>query len=299
LKKEIPSEALDLRAVPLILVMGLFWGGNSPAMKIALRDMDPFILAALRFTIGAIGVWLWAWQRRIDVSLRRNEFFPLAILGMAFAAQIATFNSGIHLSLATRATLLINTHPFFVALLAHFFISTDRLSTRKVLGLLVAFSGVFAIFRENLISGGESYITGDVILVVSACILAFEAVYIKRMVQGMNPVKLLTWQMTFSLVPLYAMAFIFENPSHWRMTSTTGVVLLYQGLAVGTFCFLVWTSLLKRYSASKVSAFLFVVPIFGVSLSYIMLGEQITFWLGVGTALVAIGIYIVNSCRTC
>lgn len=297
-KKEIPSEALDLRAISLIMLLALFWGGNSPAMKVALRDMQPFILAGLRFTLGAAAIWAWAFSRGLPLALKSGELVPLLILGMSFAAQISTFNIGTHLSLAGRASLLLNAHPFFVAVLAHLFIPSDRLTVRKVGGLLIAFLGIFLVFRENLIAGNRSYMLGDLILLLSALILGIQTVYTKRVVQRMDPVKLLVWQMSFALIPFYAMSLIFEDPARWRITWNVTGALIYQGMIVGTFCFITWTSLLRRYSASKIAAFLFATPIFGVALSWLILGERITPWLGAGTVFVATGIYIVNSAES-
>ncbi|HID55371.1 TPA: DMT family transporter [Candidatus Poribacteria bacterium] len=295
MKKKIPSEGLDLRAISLIMLLSLLWGGNSPAMKIALRDMQPFILAGLRFTLAVMAVWGWAIYRGIPLSLKKGELLPLIILALFFAAQISSFNVGTHLSLASRASLLINAHPFFVALMAHFFIPSDRLTFRKALGLLIAFSGVALIFRESIIPSGRDHLLGDLILLLSAFILGAQTVYTKRVVQDMAPIKLLAWQMGFALIPFYLMSLLFEDPSGWRISGSVVGMLIYQGILVGFFCFITWTTLLRRYSASKIAAFLFATPIFGVALSWLILGDKLTVWLGAGTALVAAGIYIVNS----
>lgn len=297
MKKDIPSETPNLKIMPLILLLALFWGGNSPAVKIALRDMPPFILAALRFTLAAIAIWAWVILRKIPIAISSDEFQSLGILATIFAAQIITFTVGTHLSLAGRAALLINTHPFFVALLAHFFIPSDRLTIKKIIGLIVAFVGVATIFRENFISGNPSYLLGDLILLLSSVILSIQTIYVKKVVQKINPIKLLTWQMSFGLILFYATAFIFEGPSQWHVTWNVVGALAYQGLIVGTFCFLTWTTLLRKYSASRISAFLFMTPVFGVILSSLILGEKVTLWFGIGLTLVAAGIYIVNSSK--
>lgn len=298
MRKEIPSEGLDLKAISLIMLLSLLWGGNSPAMKIALRDMQPFILAGLRFTLAAMAVWGWAIYKGIPLSLKRGELSSLIVLALFFAAQISTFNIGTHLSLASRASLLINTHPFFVALMAHLLIPSDKLNLRKVIGLLVAFSGVALIFRDSLIPSGRFHLLGDLILVLSAFILGAQTIYTKRLVQDMAPIKLLAWQMSFALIPFYLMSLLFEDPSGWRVSGSVVGMLIYQGMLVGFFCFITWTTLLRRYSASKIAAFLFATPIFGVILSWLILGDKLTLWLGGGTALVAAGIYIVNSAES-
>ena len=289
----IPSEGLDLKALGVLTALALFWGGNSVAMKIALRYMEPFILAGLRFTISLAGVIAWAKLRGVGLRARADELPHLIALGVCFTAQISTFNIGTDLSLASRSSLFINTHPFFVAILAHFLIPTDRLRPVKVLGLASAFLGVFLTLRENLLSS-TSYMRGDLILILSALILGVQSIYTKRIVQRVDPAKILAWQMGVGVVLFYLLSLIFEEPGGWRVSGELILAVAYQGLLVGIFCFLIWVTLLRRYSASKLSAFLFTTPIFGVMLSRLILGERLSLWLGAGAALVGLGIYLVN-----
>ena len=155
-----PNEDITVKVALLILLLALFWGGNAVAVKIALRYTRPFTLAGLRFSLGALVIGLWSVFKRIDLIPRRGEIHHLIMLSLLFAAQICTFTMGIDLTLASRASLFINTHPFFVAVIAHFFIPNDKLSVKKSLGLILAFCGVFIIFRDKIGIGGSSF-TGD------------------------------------------------------------------------------------------------------------------------------------------
>jgi drug/metabolite transporter (DMT)-like permease len=68
----------------------------------------------------------------------------------------------------------------------------------------------------------------------------------------------------------------------------------YQAVAVGVFCFLLWFSILKRYSPSRLTVLFFTAPLWGLLASYLLLGEGISAWLAIGGVLVALGIYLVN-----
>jgi len=224
-----------------------------------------------------------------------KEILPLATLGIISAAQISTFNIGTNFSLAGRSALLTNTHPFFVAVLTHFFIPNDRLNLKKIIGLMVAFFGVFLFFRDSFISKNSAYLLGDIILFVSAMIVAIRTVYVKTVVQKIDAIKLLAWEMSFALIPFYLMSLIFERHLPGNLTWSLVGALTYQGLIAGTFGFLTFTTLIKKHSASIISAFLFMTPIFGAFLSFLILKEEISFWFILAVAFVAIGIYIVNS----
>jgi drug/metabolite transporter (DMT)-like permease len=289
----LPSENVSVKVALLLLLLACFWGGNAVAVKTALHDTLPFMLAGLRFSLGALVISLWGIFSKIDLKPRRGEIPYLAILSLIFAVQICTFNLGAKLTLAGRTSLFINTHPFFVAVLAHFFIRNDKLNFRKVLGLILAFCGVFVVFRDK-IGINSSRVTGDGLVLVSGLLLGVLAVYTKRLVQRINAYKLLLWEMIFGLAPFFGLSLVFERSSAYTISLNLILALLYQGIVVAGFCFVVWTLLLKRHSASKLSAFLFATPLFGVGLSNLILQEAITPYLIIGAILVALGIYVVN-----
>lgn len=292
-KTVLPSENVSMKAALVLLLLACIWGGNAVAMKIALRDVPPFMLSGLRFALGAVAIGLWGIFNKIDLKPRREDILYLIILSLIFAAQIGTFSLGANFTSAGRTSLFINTHPFFVAVLAHFFTHNDKLNIKKVVGLILAFFGILIIFRDK-IGLNSSRVTGDILMLVSGVLLAVLAIYTKRLVQRINAYKLLLWEMILGLVPFFGLSFIFEGSSPHSVSLNLIIALLYQGIVVAGFGFVAWVLLLKRYSASKLSVFLFATPLFGVGLSSLMLQEAITPYLIIGAILVALGIYVVN-----
>ena len=293
----LPGENVNAKAVLLLLLLACLWGGNAVALKIALRDMEPFMIAGLRFALAATVIGLWGIFNKISLRPRPGEIPHLLLLSLIFAAQISTFNLGAKFTLAGRTSIFINTHPFFTTILAHFSVSNDRLSIRKALGLILAFLGVLTIFREKVGIDG-SRVIGDGLVIASGFLLGAINVYTKILVQRINKYKLLLWEMIFGLVPFFGLSLIFERSSPPTVSPSLILSLLYQGAVIGGFGFVCWTALLKRYSASKVSAFMFATPLFGVGLSSIILKENVTPYIVVGAVLVAGGIYVVNKSRT-
>lgn len=279
--------------IVLLLLLGLLWGGNSVAMKVALKYMPPIILAGLRFTIGAIGIYLWSKLRDVELRIQRRDVFPLLVLSSLFVAQIITFNVGTKYTTAGRTSLLINTNPFFIALLSHFFIPNDRLNLSKVLGLLLAFSGVFVIFQEEM-KGDAGYILGDLIMILSGLLFAVLTIYTKRIMDRFSPYKILFWEMAFGVPMFFGISLLLERTAEYKTSHSLVIALLYQSILVAVLAFIIWTTLLQKCDASRISAFLFITPIFGVALSFAILDEPMTINLLIGSFLIAGGIYIVN-----
>jgi drug/metabolite transporter (DMT)-like permease len=100
--------------------------------------------------------------------------------------------------------------------------------------------------------------------------------------------------MVLGLIPFFVLSFTFEELSQNNITLSLVISMLYQSVIIAGFSFILWTLLLKRYSASKLSVFIFIMPIFGVGLSALMLHDQVTAYIIIGTILVTSGIYLVN-----
>jgi drug/metabolite transporter (DMT)-like permease len=301
-KQVMPIEQASAKIIALVLLLALFWGVNTVFLKISLRDIPPLAAAGLRFSIGMLVILFWAASpakrhparrdHRIQLMPQKGEFLSLLFLSVIFTMQIGLFNLGTKFTSAAHATILINTHPFFTAAMAHFFIPGDELNIRKIFGFVVA-SGVLIIFRDNL-ELQMSYLFGDLLVLISGFFLGSLNVLTKRLVQYINSYRLLVWEMLLSLPIFFGLSFVWEGVDNYHFTYPALSAILYQGLVVGGFCFVAWTLILKQHSPSKLSVLFFATPLFGVLLSVIFLHEPITWNLAFGAVFVAVGIYIVN-----
>ena len=287
------SEEPQGKIIALALLLAFLWGGNSLAIKVGLQDFPPMALAFFRFVIGLVVIGGWALFRRIPLRLRRGELPRLLLLTTIFILQIITLNTGTLYTSASRSTIFINVYPFFTALFAHLWIPSERLSVTKTLGIIVAFSGVFVVVAPKL-GQGESSVIGDLIVLVSGCFLGLRVVVTKLLIQSIHPYRLLAWLLTLSLPVYVVISLLLERGEPMQLTLSAALALLYQGGVIAGFCFLAWTSILERYSASKLVVLFFATPLSGVLFSHLILGDELTLSLLGGAALVAGGIYLVN-----
>lgn len=274
--------------VAVALLLAALWGGTATAIKVGLRDLPALGLAGLRFSIGALLVFLWARAQRVPLRLLPGEARPILLLSFVFAAQIATFNWGTGLTQAGRSTLILNSYPLWVLLLAHLFVPGDRLSAAKSAGAVCAFLGLAIVFSES-VGANTGSLAGDLMVLLSALLLAAQVVMVNRMVRAIDPNRLLLWQMLFSL-PIYFLGSALMGEGAYRLSLPGLLALLYQGVMVAGVCFIVWTTLLKSYSPSRLSVILFTTPLFGILLSRLVLGEPVSPHLAAGGLLVALGI---------
>ena len=290
----VQNERLNTRAALLNLLTAILWGGNSVSIKLGLSGIPPLCLAGMRFLLGGLVVYVWTRPLKIDLKLQRNERRGIVGLIFIFLAQIYLLNAGTDYTLASRSTIFISAYPFFTAAFAHLFIPGDKISTRKMTGMVLSFLGVILIFAESLSLGALQHLLGDILVLASAALLGARQVYLKRLTQNMHPGKVLLWQSAPSVPIFFFLSVLFETQTV-QLDIIVLSAVLYQGLVVAGFCFILLTSLLKRYSASRLSVFGFITPIVGVIVSNLLLGDPISPAILLSLALVGIGITIVNT----
>ena len=291
---EIPNEQPNAKMIAFALMLAVLWGGNSVSIKIGLQGVPPLALAGFRYLLALVAVTAWSISQRVTIRLSRGELVPLILLGIAFVLQIITLNVGTRFTSAARSTIMINFFPFFTALFAHYWVPGDRLSFIKIMGIGLAFCGIFITFAPALQLGAHSYPVGDLIVLISASLLGFRTVVTKRLIQSIHPYRLLIWLMIFSLPCFFGLSLLLEDQSNYAFSPAAIVAILYQGLIVAGFCFVCWTSILKKHSPSKLVVLSFATPISGIIFSHLLLADELGFSLITGATLVAFGIYLVN-----
>jgi len=291
---EMLNEKINYRVAGIVIFTAILWGGNSVTIKIGLAGIPPLALAALRFCLGTAVVLVWTKFLRVPLSLKSGELVPLIGLGALFVLQIYLLNEGTRLTLAGRSTVFISTYPFFASLFAHFFVSGDRVSRQKMIGMILSFIGVVLVFAESFFVVELRHALGDLMVLGSAVLLGARLIYMKSLTQNMHPGKVLVWQAAFGIPAFFLLSLLFEGSWEYGLDGGVITAVLYQGLVVAGLCFIIQTTLYRKYIASRLAVFGFITPIAGVILSGLLLSERISLGLIASLILVAAGITIVN-----
>jgi drug/metabolite transporter (DMT)-like permease len=275
------------------LAICILWGGNVVALKAGLATFPPFWSAFWRMAVGILVVGFWAAGRGIPLWPRPEERRFLIALGVLFTVQITGLNTGVNLTSPAYAVVLLNSHPVFANLVGHFFVPEDRLSFARILGLAIAFGGICIVFLGRPEEGLASRpIWGNLIVTASAFLLGSRTVYTQRLVQTIEPVRPVFWQMVFGLPFFLIAGVLWEKPLLQPLRAEAVGAILYQGAVIAGMCFIVWTTLLTRVSPGLLSMFAFTTPVFGVMLAAAYYGEAVTPRLLIGLLGVTCGILI-------
>ncbi|MGD9084116.1 MAG: EamA family transporter, partial [Desulfobacterales bacterium] len=107
------------------------FGSNAVAIKLAFAGLGVFTTAAIRFSVAALAIFVWASATGQTIGLKKGQLHQVLILAALFAVQLSMFYFGLSKSNASRGTLIANLLPFWILFLAHFFIPGDRITGRK------------------------------------------------------------------------------------------------------------------------------------------------------------------------
>ena len=272
------------------MLLSVLWGANPVAIKLGLLDAPPFRLAAMRYLVGGIVITLWVWTsgRFQGVRIARGEWRPLLVVGLLLALQNGLTNLGTSLTSAAHVAILLNLYAVHTVVLAHFMIPGDRLTRRKLAGVLIAYSGIVLLFARQLPGAGFSLL-GDALAFVSALLLAERTIYLSGAVHRLDPVKLLLSQAAIGGGVLFAASLAVEPaPTVWTPRLATSIA--YQGVLITGFNFSVNLWLLKYYRASALAPWLLTQPIFGVIAAALVAGDPLTLDLLLACLAVAAGI---------
>ena len=293
-EKEFRNEDPPGKIIVLMLFVVSLLGGGALAVKIGLQGFPPLKMALFRCILGVIVVGGAGFYYGMSMRMRFGELPRLMLLTLLYILHTVALNVGTHMTTAARSTVFFSLYPLFTVLFGHLCLPNDRLSVKKTVGILIAFVGVFLTLIPSL-QGSKMSLMGDLIVTLAACFLALRIVLTKRFVQDIYPYRLLAWLLILSIPSFLLLVHIFERGQAVELGLISSVGLIYQGWIVTGFCFLVLTSTLRKYKASKLVVFSFLMPISGVLFSTLFLGDPLRLTLLGGTGFVAAGIYLVNS----
>lgn len=271
----------------------VIFGSNAVAIKLAFTGLGVFTTAAIRFSIAALAIFVWASLTGQTIRLKKGQLHQVLILAALFVIQLSMFYFGLSKSNASRGTLLANLVPFWILFLAHFFIPGDRITRRKILGILLGFSGVAFMFAEKA-GVAAGFRTAELIILFATFIWACSVIYLKRIIADFNPFQVTLYSMVFAIPIFLIEALLWDAPMVSRLDTTIIGALLYQSLVTAAFGFVAWNTLLQKYGAVALHSFIFIMPISGVVLGGVVLREPITPKILTALALIVSGILVVH-----
>ncbi|MES2752504.1 MAG: DMT family transporter [Pseudomonadota bacterium] len=288
------GRPLSAVAIALMVMLCFSWGFNQISIKLALPDIPPLTQAAIRSIGGLLVILMVAWLRGVPMFKRDGTLGAGLFAGVLFGLEFILIYRGLTYTTASRAVVFLYVAPFVVALGSRKFLG-ERLSKLQWAGLALSFAGVALAIGVPQASVDARVILGDLLVMGGGILWAATTLVVKATKLLQAPAeKTLAYQIAMS-IPILAFGALVSGESITHMPGPVAwASMAYQTFWIVGITFLIWIFLIKSYSASKLSSFTFMTPLFGVIGGYFIMHDTLTLAFAGAALLVMAGLYLVN-----
>jgi len=291
-----PSRATasrDAVGVAAAIVYVFLWASAFVPSRILARGSPPLTILSIRFLVA--GGLLLAGARAIRLAIPRDaqSWIQIFLLGLGGNALYLGLNyEALRRMSAGMGSIIASTNPLIMAIVAPFALR-EPLTRRKVVGLLLGFGGVLLAMHAR--TGTQEARPQDVLLSFAG-VGAFVAsnILYKRMRLRPHPAVLNGGQLFCAGVALVPAALIFEGVPRIEWTAPIIMSLLYLVVVLSVGASMLWFWILHHGEASRVSAYFFLTPVFGLLIGAALLGERLVWLDALGLVVIAAGLWLVT-----
>lgn len=282
-------------------IIYLVWGSTFLAIRVGVREVPPFLLAAMRFLLAGVILFVWAVARREQAPTVRQwrSAFLLATLifvfdyGLLFWAE-QRVPSGI-------AAVMMATIPAFTALAEIALLKTRKLTLRLAAALLIGIGGVAVLTSNTFHLGGAAIdATGAAALILASMSWSVAAVLMRKLPLPASKAMSSGSQMLAGGILLTIAAAVlgeFRGFHAEAVSRGAWLALLYLSIAGSVIGFTAYVWLNHRESPTKVGTYAYVNPVVAVFVGYFLGGEALGPRTILGTVCVLISVVTIATAR--
>ncbi len=284
----------------LAIIACLLWSSAFVGIKIGLPYTTPIQFAGIRFFISGLMILPFAGSlKSFSGIIKANLKIILLISFVNTFIQYSLFYMGINLVPASLTAIIVGSGPIFVAMVAHFFMSDDRMSFNKLLIFLFGFSGIVLVSlgRNRFTTSGEIPVLGILLLVFTNINSGFGNVLVARDAKNVPPLVLSSLSMIIGGAGLFLLSlpiegFHLSGPKPIEFYASLGWLSFLSAAAIS-----IWFVLLKRpgVKISNLNFWKFLIPVTGAVLAWILMPDEKPNLIAyAGMAIIAFSLVMLN-----
>jgi len=277
----------------LLGILALIWASAFFNIKIATESFGPVTIAFLRVFFGSIPVLLLCFFKKIKIEAFSKDWYWFALIGFVnLVAPFFLIAYGIKSVQSNLAAILMSTTPLSSTILGHFFTKNEKFNFIKTFGILIGFSGIVYLFSDNILINDSNFVSALLILLGSTCYVIGGVLTLKISQKKNENVtgSILIWAVII-LIPIVS---IIEKPWNTSASMESTISVIYLGFVSTGLAWLLRFRILKNNGLIFQSQVSYLIPIFGIILSYVFLKEMITSKIIVSLLAVLVGLYFVK-----
>jgi drug/metabolite transporter (DMT)-like permease len=274
----------------LVLAMVL-WGSSFVAMKYSFQEMHPLSVILGRMVIASL-CFLPFFRAFTRMGLRRHHVLPVLAMCLCEPCCYFLFESAalVHTS-ASQAAMITTMLPLLVAMSAGVFLG-ERISVRTICGFFIAAGGALWLSLGGKGTEQAPYpALGNFLEFLAMICATGYTILMKQLSKELHPF-FLTGLQAFVGALFFAPALLLPKVQATVVSGSGVFMVLYLGTVVSVGAYGLYNFGISRIPASQAAAFVNLIPVFAFLLGFLILGERLTFWQGIASCLVFVGVLV-------
>jgi drug/metabolite transporter (DMT)-like permease len=278
-----------------LAAISFIWGSTWLAIKIGLGSVPPFLGVGIRFLVASAILFTIVRTRRIPIPNTRDArilYVSLALLTFSIPFGLVYWSEQYVAS--GLASVLFAAFPFWIALFSQLLLPGERMNGFKLAGIILGFTGVVAIFANDIRLTDAGGLWPLLALVISPVLQAFSTILVSRYGKPVNPFAMNFVGMTAGGTLLTLFGLLTEPLGSVVWDSAAVLSILYLAVFGSVVAFVTYHWLLKHVQAVYISFTTFINPVIAVVLGALVLGERLAPTTLAGAACILAGILVAN-----
>ena len=281
----------------ILLALAVVWGSAFMFIGVAVHHVQPLTYVWLRIAIAAAGMWAFIKVSGGKVELPRKVWGSMIVLALLNnAIPFALFGWGQTHIASGLASILNAMTPIWGVVVAHFLTHDERLTPRKVAGVMLGFGGVAVMIGPSLLSSLGANALAQLACVSAGLLYALAAVWARGFrAQGITPLSVTTGQLTAGAIIMFPVAMFVDRPwTHAMPPLTAWGAIIALALLCSAFAYVLYFRLIDSAGATNALLVTLLVPPVAILLGSLFLGEHLAPQDFIGLALIAFGLAAID-----
>lgn len=277
------------------ILLGLVWGTSFLWIKIAVKEIGPLLLVSLRLLIGILGLLIYVAWTKPKIPFDRQTWFQLTILGLINNAIPYLLISWGEIYIDSAVAAILNsTAPLFTMILAHYLLTDDPMTGKRVIALLIGFAGIVVLMERDLHGALDRGVLGQLAVLTAAVFYAISSIYARRITSDQPAAVRAIVPLIGADILIWMLTPIAEQRIVLPVLPLTWLAIIWLGLMGVSLAYILYFYLLHSVGPTRTVLVTYVFPLVGVILGVLFLGETLDWNLVAGGLMVIGGIVLVN-----
>lgn len=289
------QTSLTPRALAELGLLALIWGGSFLAIRTALDEIGPLTSVLFRTAPAALTLWAVAMVQRHRITLDKPLLWSMLVMGILNNVLPFSLMAWGQLHISSGLTSIFNAATaVFGVLVAALFFADERLSARRLVGVLLGFGGVACAIGPSALAGFDLTSVAQLAVLAGTLSYAFASVWARQHLRGVPPIVAAAGMLSGASVVMLPLVLIFEGPPPLRLEPVTWAAIAYYALIATALAYLLYYRVLAMAGAGNLMLVTLLIPPVAIVLGAVVRHETLHPLAFAGFGLLALGLLVLD-----